>query len=803
MRDVLISKGEIYNFNIFVNSFQQKHVHQEIELIYVMEGQVYLEIESEIFNLNKEDIVIINSNKRHSFRENSNCIIGSFQFSFEFISTFLNKNLILFWCNSSIDKDIAYEELRKIIKEMLNEYLKSDGEETFFQYSLVFKLLGILSNSFLVDNKDERFVELKDRYEDRIAEITNYIRRNYSKSISLTDLADQLYLSTAYLSRFFKKHIGMNFIDYVNGIRLHYAIDDLLYSNKSITRIALDNGFASSTVFNKVFKEEYDMAPSTYQKKMRENSSENIEYKSVLNKEEIKDILNNYFGDYIIENDGNIEKINKYIIVDAKDTYKIKNHWNKIINIGNASEILKSDVQEHILILKEKLYFQYVRFWSIFDEDMYIDINSESGNYNFNKIDRVLDFLVSNNIKPFIEFANKGKRIHKSVNNEIVRNGNKQSFTSLKQWSNVIEKFIIHIMNRYGIDEVEKWYCEIMKLEVISGIDRYSEKDNYMDIFEISYLTIKKYLPNMKVGGAGINIDYSKKSLAMTLNECINSKVKPDFLSLYFYPYNTDGEYSKRSTDKNYVINKISELKGMLHRTFNFKEIIISEWNCTVSNRSFINDSCYKGAYMVKHLIDSVNEVDMLGYWLGTDLFGEFHDTRHILNGGAGLLTKDGIRKPSFYGIDFMNHLGNKLIEKGENYIVTSNNSDYKIVCHNYKHPNYYYYLKEEDVISPLEQYKIFDDNDTIKLNFQINNVNNGKYTIKKYSLSRSNGSILDEWIKMNFTDDINKSEINYLKDICKPRLSIKNSVVTDGRLNIEVVLSPHEINRIEIKYKY
>ena len=56
-----------------------------------MEGQVYLEIESEIFNLNKEDIVIINSNKRHSFRENSNCIIGSFQFSFEFISTFLKR----------------------------------------------------------------------------------------------------------------------------------------------------------------------------------------------------------------------------------------------------------------------------------------------------------------------------------------------------------------------------------------------------------------------------------------------------------------------------------------------------------------------------------------------------------------------------------------------------------------------------------------------------------------------------------------------------------------------------------------
>lgn len=804
MKELLLRKGSLYNFNIVIEEVQNRHFHQDIELIYMMEGTMNLEIENESFKLNRDDIVIINSNKKHCFRSKENSIIGCFHFSFEYISSFLKKNLVLFWCNSSIDKDVAYEELRQTVKLILSGYLRIGNEEDLFQYSLVFKLLSILCNSFLVNNREKKLLDKSDKYEERVSEIINYIRGNYNRTISLTDLAEHLYLSTAYLSRFFKKHLGVNFIDYVNKIRVHYAVDDLLYSNKSMTKIALDNGFASSAVFNKIFKETYEMSPSAYQRKMKENIDSNDKDDKILDNQQIKEILNNYFTECLVEENVRDKNVVKNIFVNANNKCCLNNHWNEMINIGKASDILKSDIQEHILVLKNKLKFKYVRFWSIFDDDMYIDIKNKDKNYNFNKIDRVLDFLINNRIKPFIEFSNKGKRIHRNIENEIISNEDKISFTSLQQWENVMERFIIHVINRYGIEEVDSWYCEIMKIEDISEVSNSYGSENYLNVFEVAYKTFKKYTTGLKIGGAGINVDYSKKSLNSILSQWGSHTSKPDFISVYFYPYISDGQHSKRSTDRDFVINKIKELKDIIKQAVPVEEIIISEWNSTLSNRNFINDSCYKGAYMVKNLIDSVNEINMIGYWFGSDLFSEFYDTTSILSGGVGLLSRDGIRKPSFYGIDFMNHLGNNLIEKGENYIIASNNDSYTIVCHNYKHPNYYYYyLKEEDFIRPLEQYKIFDDNNTIKLNFKIQNTKNGEYSVKKYSLSRENGSVLDEWMKMNFTDDISKNEINYLKDICKPRLSIKSTVVDEGVLNIEVILSPHEINRIQIKYKY
>ena len=50
------------------------------------------------------------------------------------------------------------------------------------------------------------------------------------KQISLNDLAQKLYLTNAYLSKYIKKRFGLSFIEYVNNVRLFHAVDELLYS---------------------------------------------------------------------------------------------------------------------------------------------------------------------------------------------------------------------------------------------------------------------------------------------------------------------------------------------------------------------------------------------------------------------------------------------------------------------------------------------------------------------------------------------------------------------------------------------
>lgn len=793
-------KESIIQYEIIIKKEEQLHFHQDIELMYILEGNMKLKVEEDIFYLNKGDIVVVNANKKHGYTSSEDILMGHFYISFQGLSSFLKSSLILFWCNSTIDKNDLYEEIRKVLRLILNHYLNRKGEEDFYEYSLFYKLLNILTTNFLINNSDKRFHDKDNKYNDRINQITNYIHVNYNKMISLNDLANHLHLSNAYLSRYLKRHLGMNFIDYLNNIRLHYTLEDLLYTDKTITRAALDNGFSNTAIFNKLFKITYNMTPSIYLKKVKQKKEISDEQKKV-NSKVILNKLNNYFEENKLQKNLEREKDNEYVIVDVEDKTGYTKNWNKIINIGAASDLLQSGMQEHILILKKELKFEYVRFWSIFGHDMYVDLSSTEGKYNFDKIDRILDFLINHKIKPFIELGQKPKRVSRTVSQQFILQ-EQTLFSNISQWKGIMKSFAIHIVKRYGVEETQSWCFEIWKPE------NHKIDIDYINVFNIAYKELKSNIPSCKVGGSGFRGDYGLKRLSKNLLEWKNQNIQPDFLSVYLYPYIAGEEkgdkYSKRCTDKNYVLNQITNIKEML-KNINWKidELYVTEWNNTISNRNYINDSCYKGAYIMKNIIDNINEVNILGYWIGSDLFSEFYDSHVLFNGAAGLISKNAIKKPAFYAIEFMNKMGNSIILKGENFIITTNDrNDYYIACHNYKHFNYYYYLKEEDKIKPKDQEKIFSDCDDLRLNFQLKNVLNGQYNLKSYSVNKHNGSVLDEWTRLGEINELDKDEVDYIKRISTPRLNIKQCTVEEEVLNLEVTLTPHEFSVIHISYR-
>jgi beta-xylosidase/AraC-like DNA-binding protein len=795
------SKEKIITYNIMNKQKEETHFHQDVELIYVLEGEMELKVEGDTFYLKQDDVVVVNPNKKHSYKCSEDILMASFYISFQSLSNFLESSLILFWCNSTIDKDDSYEEMRKIIKSIFNHYLNRKGKDDFYEYSLFYQLLNLLTNSFLINNADERFHDKDNKYDDRINEITNYIRGNYNKPISLNDLAHQLHLSNAYLSRYLKKQLGMNFIDYLNNVRLHYAIEDLLYTDATITRAALDNGFANTAVFNKLFKATYNTTPSAYLKKMKDNK-EDAYKEDESQKKVILERLDNHFEEDKLENEADLVKDNQYIIIDSKNKKEYKRNWNKIINIGAASDLLQSDMQEHVIILKNELKFEYVRFWNIFGQDMYVGVSNPEEKYNFDKIDKVLDFLVDHKIKPFVELGQKPKRLDRTVSQSVIFEEEPSIFTNINQWKSIMKAFSMHIVKRYGIEETQTWCFEIWRPET-ENMDV-----EYLTIFNAGYSELKKYIPNCKVGGAGFRGDYGLKQSMKNIIEWKDQSIQPDFLSFYLFPYilikEKGDKYSKRSTDKNYVVNQTKLIKETLKEIkWDIKELYVTEWNNTISNRNYTNDSCYKGSYIMKNIIDNIDEVDILGYWIGSDLFSQFYDSHVLLNGGAGLISKNSIKKPACYAIEFMNRMGSSIIDKGENYIITANNHNgYYIACHNYKHFNYYYYLKPEDEVKPKEQGKIFNDYDNLRLNFQLKNLLNGQYNVKTYSISREHGSVLNEWMRMDEIGDLDKDEIDYLKRISTPRLTIKRCEVEEELLNLEVTLEPHEFNIIHICYR-
>ncbi|AOT72706.1 response regulator [Geosporobacter ferrireducens] len=94
--------------------------------------------------------------------------------------------------------------------------------------------------------------------------ILNYIEKNYHKGITLEDVAKHVGLSPFYLSKLFKKQVGINFIEYVTKKKIEKAKDLLIHTNMPVINIALELGFHEPNYFSKVFKKVEGITPSQY-----------------------------------------------------------------------------------------------------------------------------------------------------------------------------------------------------------------------------------------------------------------------------------------------------------------------------------------------------------------------------------------------------------------------------------------------------------------------------------------------------------------------------------------------------------
>lgn len=94
-------------------------------------------------------------------------------------------------------------------------------------------------------------------------EIKDFISEHLHEDISLQDVADKMFFSTVYFSRFFKKQTGETFSNYLLRIRMEHAVK-LLQKNMKVTEISEACGYHDPSYFSRIFKEYYKYTPKDY-----------------------------------------------------------------------------------------------------------------------------------------------------------------------------------------------------------------------------------------------------------------------------------------------------------------------------------------------------------------------------------------------------------------------------------------------------------------------------------------------------------------------------------------------------------
>lgn len=129
-------------------------------------------------------------------------------------------------------------------------------------------LLSLKRNGVFVYDK----VKARENYSTDIENAIKYIAQNYALPISLEDIAEKINLSPTYLSKKFKKVTGQTFKEYVNFIRIRHAVQALLTTDDSVTKIAMNCGFNSSNYFKDIFRRMYGISPRAFRKQSKSHT---------------------------------------------------------------------------------------------------------------------------------------------------------------------------------------------------------------------------------------------------------------------------------------------------------------------------------------------------------------------------------------------------------------------------------------------------------------------------------------------------------------------------------------------------
>lgn len=794
-------RTEVYDQANGVENFRQ-----EMVLVFVLEGSLEVSVENKISHMKKEDILIVNANKRHVLRSAGEVLFMIQMFDTSLISETMQTRDVIFWCDSSVSENGRYEDLRILLRRMLNHYIETGENSASFSYlSDCYAILNNLTANFMIrpGNDIGADAEEGDRYEERLQQINNYIYANYDQAISMKDLSEKLFLSNGYLSRFFKKNYGMSFASYLTNVRVYHAADDLLYTDAPITRIAYNNGFTSAALFNKDFKKAYGVTPSEFRKKSTssDKKKENEARWKTLEKKLEKVLVEKTEKDtedaHVAICSGNFS---------AQQSEPLQMFWDKIINFGSAAAILNSAVREQLLILHQALGFEYVRFWNIFSRELYIDPTQEA-DYHFSQIDSILDFILEQGMKPFIELGMKPDVLHYEIGriSPGAEESGWQKQETMEMWERLMRAFLRHLSNRYGQDalddwKMELWYDEDLRREP----DKYNEL--YLEKFRVTKRLIKECNEKIQFGGYSIRMDVGAERRADFLKRWNLEENRPDFISIMYYGYERGGdgldEFAKRTTDNEALLHMLTREKKLIREAgFSDVPVYVNEWNLTPSVRNYINDTTFKGAYIIKNIIDVYGLVDEMGYGAGSDRVFSYFDTSEILFGGTGLLTNDGILKPAAFAFDFMNHrLFPYYLGKTRNYLVTTDRHDnYAVVCHNQQRLNYNYYLTNETELDRSNMWKYYEERKKINIRIRISDAVDGEYTVKMYRINDDYGSVLKIWEDLDFEKEPSRNDIKYFRRACEPNMTICRTEAISGVLMIEEQLQPNEIAVIRI----
>ncbi|HVT05859.1 MAG TPA: carbohydrate-binding protein [Polyangia bacterium] len=362
------------------------------------------------------------------------------------------------------------------------------------------------------------------------------------------------------------------------------------------------------------------------------------------------------------------------ITIDAsKQTTGNPHFWSNSVGTGTATLTLRSDLESHYKIGNREAGFQRVRGHGVLSDAM--GIYKGPGQYSWTNFDKYLTAIQQAGMRPIMEMD--------FMPTALAANGSdKDTFKNATDYKNFIAAVAQHCVDKFGMDDVSKWYWEIWNEPDYSGFWN-GTMSAYYTLYDNAVAAITSVIPNALVGGPATT---QEGPIGAFLQHCKSAGTRVTFASSHKYP---GGSNTGTTADANNFVsennNRVNAITSAGYKTSDVLSFN-TEWNSSYSGQGGTSngdavvsmDNHWNVGFILKaaKLLSDKDSGDtppltVFSYWVLSDVFDESggpsgsyilgqHNGQLPFGQVFGLMTFQGIRKAAFNAFKMLNYTGPK-----------------------------------------------------------------------------------------------------------------------------------------------
>ena len=482
----------------------------------------------------------------------------------------------------------------------------------------------------------------------------------------------------------------------------------------------------------------------------------------------------------------------------AKTTGPVDRFFDLSIGSDYPGTLIRDDSQAQLKTAVDELGFRYIRFHAIF-HDVLGTVKVEDGKivHDWTGIDRLYDALLAKGIKPFVELGFTPEAMKTSDQTIFYWKGN-TSHPKLDAWRDLIDAFVRHVRQRYGVEETRTWFFEVWNEPNLDGFWEKADQAAYFELYDVTARAIKAIDPALRVGGPSTA---GAAWVPEFLAHVKRSGAPVDFVTTH--TYGVDGGFldekgeqdTKLSPSPDAIVGDVRKVRQEIEASaFPGLPLYFTEWSTSYTPRDSVHDSYVSAAYILEKLRRARGLVQGMSYWTYSDLFEEPGPPTAPFQGGFGLMNPEGIRKPAWFAYKYLNAVRGQAISSEDDQVFAARDGGKVAVLA-------YAWRQPDQTVSNRPYYtRLHPPVSAPPLRLRLAGLKPGSYRLRARRTGYRANDAYSAYIDMGMPKALTSAQLARLRALTTDRPEVDRVIKVAGEAVIDLPMRANDIVLVELE---